>query len=51
MADDTNLEDSEAENLEGPIGNIYVMVPSIGGKYYIVMNGLNLSEATFDIER
>ena len=51
VADDTNSDDSETEEEDGAVGNIYIMVPSTGGKYYVVMNGLTLTEATYTIEK
>jgi len=50
VADDTYNDDNEAEELEGASGTIRIVVDPVADKYYVVMPGLPLSEATFDIE-
>lgn len=50
VADDTYPDDNEDEELEGAKGTIRVVVDSIADKYYVIMPGLPLSEATFDVE-
>jgi beta-lactamase superfamily II metal-dependent hydrolase len=51
VADDSYNEDGDREESDGAIGNIQIVVAPMMGKYYIIMNGLPLSEATFTIER
>ena len=50
VADDTFHADTDDEDLEGATGNITIVVDAAAGKYYIIMPGLPLAEATFDIE-
>jgi beta-lactamase superfamily II metal-dependent hydrolase len=50
IADDTYYEDEELEDLEGATGNITIVVDSESDKYYVVMKGLPLNEAVFNIE-
>jgi beta-lactamase superfamily II metal-dependent hydrolase len=49
VADDTILT-SRQENKEGATGSIRIIVDPIVDKYYVVMPGLDLTEATFPIE-
>ena len=51
VADDTNHDDSDLENAEGAKGTIIIVVDPVADKYYVIMPGLPLAEATFDIER
>ncbi len=51
VADDTYDEDPEAEDLEGAAGSIRIAVDTVTDKYYVIMPGLPLSEATFPIEQ
>ena len=51
VADDTYNDDNEAEELEGASGTIRIVVDPVPNKYYVLMPGLPLSEATFNIEQ
>ena len=51
VADDTHHEDSELEDAEGAQGTIKIVVDPVDDKYYVIMPGLPLAEATFDIEQ
>jgi beta-lactamase superfamily II metal-dependent hydrolase len=50
IADDTYKEDDDAEELDGALGTITIVVEPVTMKYYIIMPGLPLSEGTFNIE-
>jgi len=50
VADDTYSDDNETEELEGAVGTIKIVVDPVTDKYCVVMPGLVLNEATFDIE-
>ncbi len=50
VADDTFHSDSDDENSEGAIGNITIVIDPLTSRYYIIMPGLPLAEATFPIE-
>lgn len=50
VADDSNHDDSEEENAEGALGTIKIVVDPDADKYYVIMPGLPLAGATFDIE-
>ncbi|SIN65398.1 ComEC/Rec2 family competence protein [Algoriphagus halophilus] len=49
VADTTHLS-SRKENQEGATGSIRIIVDPFTDKYYVVMQGLELSESTFPIE-
>ena len=51
VADDSFNEDGEDEDAEGAIGTITIVVDPAVDKYYVVMPGLPLDEATFAIEQ
>lgn len=50
VGDDTLHEERELEEMEGAAGTITIVVDPIGDKYYVLMAGLPLVEATFTIE-
>lgn len=51
VADDTYFDqDEDAEEQEGPLGTIKLVVDPVGDKYYVLMRGLPLAEAVFSIE-
>ena len=51
VADDSFNSDPEDEDLEGATGNITIVIDPVADKYYVVMPGLPLNDATFEIER
>lgn len=51
VADDSFNEDGEDEDAEGALGTIRIVVDPPVDKYYVVMPGLPLDEATFVIEQ
>lgn len=50
VADDTFHSDSDDENDEGAAGNITIVIDPVANRYYVIMPGLPLTEATFPIE-
>ena len=50
IADDTYFDDNELEEEEGALGTITIVVDPVSDKYFIIMPGLLLAEATFPIE-
>jgi hypothetical protein len=50
VGDDTLHEEGELEEEEGASGTITIVVDPVIDKYYVLMAGLPLSEATFTIE-
>jgi beta-lactamase superfamily II metal-dependent hydrolase len=49
-ADDTYFKDKKLEEQEGSKGDIIIEVDPLVEKYYVIMEGLSLDEATFQIE-
>jgi len=50
VVDDTFNSDSDDENDEGATGNITIVIDPVTSRYYVIMSGLPLTEATFPIE-
>lgn len=50
VADDSYHEDDEVENEDGALGTIRIVVEPTSRKYFVLMPGLPLNEATFSIE-
>jgi beta-lactamase superfamily II metal-dependent hydrolase len=51
VADDTYHEDDEDEDAEGAAGTIRIIIDPVTDRYFVVMPGLPLTDATFDIEK
>jgi len=49
VADDTYFYDDDMEDLEGAKGTIRIVVDPVADKYFVLMQGLPINEATFNV--